>query len=242
MAYDCRLDHVSQGHVIRINYGRYRRGVYLRERLSQWLGTEPALEHETKEALRRGTDEFYRLASPPRARAEDGGPRLSKSEIRKIITLSGLSTRRYLEKWLTIRCFIDGRRRIAPAPDVYSSVSASLNEMSRCWDTDVSVRLGRDNIPSINFLFRVALLRHSMAAYLTHRTQFPLDNKKARTVTRLWGYYVELCRSLNWLVFVPLYCTAPRNVVVAGRRMPRAAPKRHLIALPGSRAQRKRKR
>lgn len=116
-----------------------------------------------------------------------------------------------------------------PTPMCYTVVYETLVKLSRCWDSDASVRQGRKNIPSMNFLFNVALLRSSMRDYLRHRDQFPIDTSQRRVV-EMWTYYLRMCRSLNWYAFMPVIVTAPPDMLAAVRRAP-PPPEPPLVSL-----------
>jgi len=167
----------------------YSRATHIRERLRLWYGTEPDIPHEEIRALRA-------------AYAHSGiQGHLTKTHIATIIDLAGLSKRKLLEKWITIRVYLSGVDRRRVGPQLSDRVEQDMVMLSEVWDRNKAylvslVKRKRDNIPNLNYLFHQVLLRQGQDYFDYYRADFPqVGVSKA---AELSVYYFAMCQFLGW--------------------------------------------
>lgn len=111
-----------------------------------------------------------------------------------MIRESGLSTKKYLEKWITIYIHLGMQPPLPnrPNPALVDCVNTYLDIIAREWNNAHPSFKGqrRENIKNINFLFQLSLLKSGYLNYITYANEFPVvvsDAKYQELVTDLYG-------------------------------------------------------
>jgi hypothetical protein len=188
---------------------------YMRERMSQWNLAEPPIPLSDCEKLRAVYNGGY-------GRNEHGtvlefDPALQKQTVRLIIIRAGLSTKKYTEKWLSIRKMLGAEVHPLPTAELVAFILERFVTIVQVWQ-----RYGaslcppghaRKSLFNYNYMIQRLLLLHSVEAYNTHVAWFPVQaSQKVDAMDAMWR---ALCAVADWPCYQPIWS----DKKVTGRRL-----------------------
>lgn len=170
---------------------------YLKERLSQWCCAEPAIPVRDMEQIRA----TYNMGLGPNT--EEQGlfydPNLPKETVRDIIVDAGLSPRKYVEKWLTIRVALGAAPRPKPSQGLMEAIINQFKRFNAAWKQYPELHPGRKSMICYNFFILQVLLMIDVELYKLHAWTFPLvEEPKAEDLKRMWA---AVARRIGWPVY-----------------------------------------
>jgi hypothetical protein len=180
---------------------------YMRERMSQWTMGEPSIPSVDREKLRAAFNRGFG-SYPESDGVFEFDPALPKHTVREIIIRAGLSTKKYTEKWLTIRSKLLGADpHPLPSPDLVHFIIERFKKIVQIWQCNSSVLCppghGRKSLFNYNYIIRQLLLLHSVEAYNTHCAWFPvLASQKISAMDVMWR---AVCVEAEWPCYRPIW-------------------------------------
>jgi hypothetical protein len=179
---------------------------YINERMGQWNLSEPPIPAADRELLRLAYNHGHGVYDVGSGVIEFD-PALQKSTVRDIIIRAGLCTKKYTEKWLSIRKMLGAPPHPMPSPDLISFIQSRFNTVISIWE-----RYGRTLCPpgherkslfNYNYIITQLLLQHSVAAYDTHVAWFPVvEGPKTEALQKMW---FAICREAEWPAYKPVW-------------------------------------
>lgn len=179
---------------------------YMRERMSQWNLSEPPIPMVDREKLRAAYNGGYGGRDPSSGELEFD-PALQKQTVRLIIIRAGLSTKKYTEKWLTIRKMLGAAPHPLPTADLIGFILERFTRIVSIWQ-----RYGKSLCPpgherkslfNYNYMIQQLLLLHSIDAYNTHVAWFPVQaSQKVVAMDAMWR---ALCAYAEWPCYHPIW-------------------------------------
>lgn len=173
----------------------YDRMVYYRERVRALLGLDTAWTAEEGARLQQAYKEFGRPAD------------LDKVGVQSLIKHAGLQTKRLLERHVSIRCFLTGRKCPAPPAWLLDQVTERFESVSMLWNAGGSIKnkpgsrtLRLRNIPPLDFILSNILLLVSQQAYDVY-SKFLCTLRETQSLYILWRRF---CERLGWPLRVPV--------------------------------------
>lgn len=166
--------------------------VYYRERMRQFVGQDPPPTAHEMGQLRKA---YSKRGSPPI---------VDREVCRLLIEDTGLSKKRLLEKWVTIRQALTDEPPPRPPKTIVDQMSNLYESVSRVWNDYPEVRKHparkkpRDNIIALDMCLRQILLRIGQDAYDQYSPYFCGAENEADYV-----YWENMCRVLKWRPRVP---------------------------------------
>jgi hypothetical protein len=189
---------------------------YMRERMSQWNLAEPPIPLADCEKLRAAYNGGYGKRDPRLGELEFD-PALQKSTVRLIILRAELSTKKYTEKWLSIRKMLGAHEHPRPTAELVAFILDRFVRIVQIWQ-----RYGaglcppghaRKSLFNYNYMIQRLLLLHSVDAYNTHVAWFPVQaSQKVDAMDTMWR---ALCAVADWPCYQPIW----DDKKVVGRRL-----------------------
>lgn len=128
----------------------YKHMVHFSERISQWTCTEPGICSAHRTLL---LDAFDRLA--PNLQTNQ-----YKQLARSLIQEAGLSSRKYLEKYLSIFVMVGGKLPVPrPSQALVEDIKSEIKTIIKAWNQYVTLLPKKRTIISINIILLVCVLR-----------------------------------------------------------------------------------
>lgn len=155
----------------------YKNYTHIKERISQWLCQEPTIPARHRQQLVTAYNRM-RIETPAHFQIRE----LDKGFIRLVIRQAGLSSKKHLEKWVTIHSLVR-HSPIPPRPSyqTVSGVEGLMQIIVRQWvRAHPANNRRKKNILSINLLFLLCLLKLGQKQYDTYRNEFPLNVSQVR--------------------------------------------------------------
>jgi hypothetical protein len=175
---------------------------YMRERLSQWRMGEPQIPAADVFALRTAYNGGFGALDPSLG-VYEFDPFLSKPVVRAVIKRAGLATRKYTEKWLTIRKLLGCESHPVPSASLLRFVEEHFIAVVNVWEAHRDDIAGseRKSMICYNFIFHMLLLLSSVDDYITHSPWFPMVSRsKWRALSEMW---VIVCSYTGWPAYEP---------------------------------------
>ena len=146
-------------------------------------------------------------------------PDLNKDTIRLILIRAGLATKKYTEKWLSIRHKILGAPRHPDAdktsPGLYHFLLERFKTVVSIWEREGPSLCPpgheRKSLFNYNYLIEQLLLQHSVESYNLHSPWFPV--KESDKVDALWTMWCGICAHADWPAYKPVWRADGRKVV-----------------------------
>lgn len=128
------------------------------------------------------------------------GRDLPKHVIARLIIDSGLSPKKYTEKWLSIRVYLGADPHPIPPPSLVTHLTDLFMDIRRVWrNNDTITAVGRKSMPNYNCTIRKLLLMVSTDIYERYSPWFPsITEDKVVKFNREWNW---LCDQLAWPVY-----------------------------------------
>jgi hypothetical protein len=162
----------------------------------------------------------YRIIGPSSAPHRQ----LDKGFVRSLIKQAGLSSKKHLEKWLTIHRLVD-HSPLPPRPGfgLLQSIQGHMQIIIHQWARAHPANNQRKkNILSINLLFLLCLLKHGQKSFDTYAREFPLNVSPVRIGNTL-EQFARLMEHSEWgRTAVPIRISSIR---------PGISPRRSIVRL-----------
>lgn len=186
--------------------GDYKRATYFRERMSTFCFTDPPIPHKHYSAILTEGEAFLSSEEGTRFSVRCDAAdrlRLGKEEVKLIIERSGMSKRKYLEKWRSLSAKIQRHAWKVPARPTYDQLQeleALFKMVDKAW-FDSRVRGGRRNIIPHNFIIPQLFLHiGGQSLYDRYIFEFP----KKGDYVKLYVVWMRICKSNEWAYKIAL--------------------------------------
>jgi hypothetical protein len=179
----------------------YNRSTHLRERLRELVLQEPVIASSIRDQILA----TYRKRGRGCKNGEwRRGPEMSKGDVKDLLREANVSTKKYLEKWLTIRKICTGYQPPRLHPSILDQVQNDFSKVKRIWQENRNnLRRGRKNLIKYNEVICNLLLRAGgQAVYDTYRDALPgISNALRVELLEIWR---DINKQADWIVCVPV--------------------------------------
>lgn len=166
---------------------------YFKERMSQWACTEPPIPMADRMRLL----ETYRSAMGTPLQFD---PFLPKHEVRRLVITAELASKKYTEKWLSIRILCGADPHPFPTNELIERLEGYFLAVLNTWQSMPSLRQGRSSLPSYDYMICQFLLFISKEVYILYAPWFAQKTECASP--QLATCWSAICRRLGW----PILC------------------------------------
>lgn len=162
---------------------------YFNERMAQWCMEEPPIPLQ----------DFIRIQqtfTQAQGTTDAFDPFLPHSEVRRLVILSKLDTKRYVEKWLSIRYRLGAPIHPVPSGALKRELRSYFGTHLEIWRKYPRIRGKRKSMPNYNFNICQYLLLSGKENYILYSPWFPVpDQSKCADLHQWWA---SCCIIAGW--------------------------------------------